>query len=154
MVNEYWIFLIYPYIYLNKSFGEQRISSQFYTICADERSSRSEVFCKKDILRNFAKFTGKQLCQSLFLNKVASLRPATLLKKSLWHRCFPLNFSKFLRTLFFTEHLRWLLFWWIVFTSLTSFLKSYAQMQLRADFQIFRISEGNWCISKQPAEMF
>ena len=25
-------------------------------------------------------------------------RPATSLKKSLWHRCFPVNFSKFLRT--------------------------------------------------------
>ena len=35
-------------------------------------------------------------------------RPATLLKKRLWHRCFPLNFAKFLRTPFFTEHLRWL----------------------------------------------
>ena len=30
-------------------------------------------------------------------------------KKNLWHRCFPVNFSKFLRTPFFTEHLRWLL---------------------------------------------
>ena len=29
-----------------------------------------------------------------------SLRPATLLKKSLWHRCFPKNFAKFLRTPF------------------------------------------------------
>ena len=34
------------------------------------------------------------------------LRPATLLKKRLWHRCFPVNFAKFLGTLFVTEHLR------------------------------------------------
>ena len=27
-------------------------------------------------------------------------RPATLLKKRLWHRCFPVNFAKFLRTRF------------------------------------------------------
>ena len=27
-------------------------------------------------------------------------RPATLLKKRLWHRCFPMNFAKFLRTPF------------------------------------------------------
>ena len=26
------------------------------------------------------------------------LRPATLFKKRLWHRCFPVNFVKFLRT--------------------------------------------------------
>ena len=31
------------------------------------------------------------------------------LKKRLWHRCFPVNFAKFLRTTFFTEHLWWLL---------------------------------------------
>ena len=35
--------------------------------------------------------------------------PATLLKKRLWHRCFPVNFAKFLRTPFSTEHLWWLL---------------------------------------------
>ena len=44
-----------------------------------------------------------------FFNKVPGLRPATLLKKSLWHWCFPTNFTKFLRIPFFTEHLRWLL---------------------------------------------
>ena len=34
---------------------------------------------------------------------------AILLKMRLWHRCFPVNFGKFLRTSFLTEHLRWLL---------------------------------------------
>ena len=28
------------------------------------------------------------------------LRPATLLKKRIWHRCFPVKFAKFLRTTF------------------------------------------------------
>ena len=41
--------------------------------CQMLRSSRPEVFCKKGILRNFARFTGKHLCQSLFFNKVAGL---------------------------------------------------------------------------------
>ena len=45
------------------------------------RSSRSEEFCEKGVHRNFAKFTGKHLCQSLFFNKVADLSLATLLKK-------------------------------------------------------------------------
>ena len=48
--------------------------------------------CKKDVLRNFAKF-----------------RPANLLKKRLWHEDFPVNFEKFLGTPFFIEHLLWLL---------------------------------------------
>ena len=41
--------------------------------------------------------------------KIASLRPVTLLKKGLWHRCFPVDFAKLLRTPFFTEQLQWLL---------------------------------------------
>ena len=64
---------------------------------------------EKGFLRNFEKFTGKQLFQSLFFNKVAVRRPAILLKERLWHRCFPVNFAKFLRTPFSTEHLQWLL---------------------------------------------
>ena len=36
--------------------------------------------------------TRKQLCQSLFFNKVAGMRPATLFKKRLCHRCFPVKF--------------------------------------------------------------
>ena len=57
------------------------------------RSSRPEVFCKKGFFRSFEKLTGKHLCQSLFFNKVAGLRP--------WHRCFPVNFIM--------KHLWWLL---------------------------------------------
>ena len=55
---------------------------------------------RKGVLRNFAKPTGKHLCQSPYFNKVTGLTPATLLKKTPWHRCFPVNFAKFLRTPF------------------------------------------------------
>ena len=79
-------------------------------IFKEHRNSRPKIFCKKVVLRNFTKFIGKRLCrQSLYFNKVAGLRPATLLKKRLWHRCFAVKFAKFLRTSFVTEHLRWLL---------------------------------------------
>ena len=50
-----------------------------------------EVACKSGVRRNSAKFTGKHLCQGLFFNEVAGL----------WHRCFPVNFAKFLRTPFY-----------------------------------------------------
>ena len=66
-------------------------------------------FCEKGVLRNFAKFTRKHLCQSLFFNKVADNRLATLLKMRLWLKCFPVNFAKFLRTTFLIEHLLCLL---------------------------------------------
>ena len=71
------------------------------------RSSRPEVFCKKSVLINFAKFTGKHLCQSLFFNKVASLRPkaCNFIKKETLPQVFLVNFAIFLRTPFLKEHL-------------------------------------------------
>ena len=42
------------------------------SICYKKRSSRQEVFyIKKSVLKICTKFTGKHLCRSLFLNKVA-----------------------------------------------------------------------------------
>ena len=35
-----------------------------------------------------------------------SLKVATLLNKRLWHRCFPVNFARFLGTTFFTEQIQ------------------------------------------------
>ena len=49
---------------------------------------------KKDILRNFTKLAGKHLCQSFLFNKIASLRPATLLKKRLWAQVFSGEFCE------------------------------------------------------------
>ena len=71
-----------------------------------DRSSHPKVFCKKGVLRNFVKFTGKYRRQGLFFNKVAGLRPATLLKKELWHSCIPVNFAKISKSTFSAEHLR------------------------------------------------
>ena len=59
-----------------------------------------EVFCKKGVHRNFAKFTKYSCARDSFLIKL-HLRDATLLKKSPCHWCFSVNFEKFLRTPFF-----------------------------------------------------
>ena len=59
------------------------------------RSSRQRCSVGKGVLRNFTKLTG--------------LRPASLLKKRLWHRRFPVNFAKFLRTAFLQDTYGWLL---------------------------------------------
>ena len=84
-----------------------KIFSLFFIVCC--QCSRPDMFCKKVVLRNFGKLTGKHLCQSLLFNEVACLRPVTLFKKRLWHRYFLVNYVKFLRTSFLTEHLWWLL---------------------------------------------
>ena len=64
----------------------------------NSRISHQRCSLRKGVLRNFAKFTGKHLCQSLFFKKVADRSPAVLFKKGLWHRCFLVNFAKILRT--------------------------------------------------------
>ena len=55
------------------------------------------------------------MLESLF-NKVAGLQAYNFIKKILQHRCFPMNFTKFLRTPFFygtlpVTPLGWLSFW-------------------------------------------
>ena len=96
----------------------EKINSMYFQGISLVKSSRPEVFCKKCVLRNFTKFTGKHLCQSLFFNK----ETFSLLKKRLWHRCFPVDFAKFLKTPFLTEHLRWLLLT-CAFKNKASFIK-------------------------------
>ena len=55
------------------------------------RSSHRRCSVKKDVLKNFANFTGKHLCRSLFFNKVAGLK--NFIKKRLQLRCFTVGFS-------------------------------------------------------------
>ena len=57
------------------------------------------MFCRKGALRNFAKFIGNTSARDYFLIKLP--QPATLLKKSLWHRCFPVNFYELSKNTFF-----------------------------------------------------
>ena len=68
-----------------------------------ELSSRGALW--KSCSEKFGQSHRKQLCQSLFFNKVVGLRTAILLIKRLGHRCFPVSFAKFLRTAFLIEHL-------------------------------------------------
>ena len=51
------------------------------------RNSHQKCSEKKIVLKNFAIFSGKHLCWSLFLTKLQA------------YRCFPVNIAKFLRLL-------------------------------------------------------
>ena len=88
------------------------------------RSSHCRCSAERGFLKNFSKSTGKHLFQSPFLNKIAGLRSAFLLKKRLRHRCFPVNFAKFLRTPFAQNTSGLLLLWTTVSeTSNTKYLE-------------------------------
>ena len=64
------------------------------------RSSVLEVFCEKGVLRNFAKFTGKHLCQSLFFNKVAG-GACNIIKKETLVQVFSCEFCEISKNTFF-----------------------------------------------------
>ena len=73
------------------------------------RSSCPEVSVKKIFLEISQKSQENTCVRVFFKNKVSGLRPATVFKKILWHKCFPVNFVKFSRKPFFSDHLLWLL---------------------------------------------
>ena len=70
-------------------------------------SSRPEVFCKKGVLRNFAKFTEKHLCQGLFLPEACNF-----IKKETRAQTFSCEFWEISENTFFTKHLWAVAFSW------------------------------------------
>ena len=84
--------------------AQKRFLTFFYhnnilLLCCNVKASVKKMFVKisQDLVENNS-------ARVFFFNKSAGLRPATLLKKRLWHRYFPVNFVKFPGTPFFTEH--------------------------------------------------
>ena len=99
----------------------QKSSSRLFLMIVDlknyfgeVKSNCREVFCKESVLQTFTKFTGKQLCWSLFLNRVAGLRhfkaynfikketPTQLLSCEFYKSCF----TEHVRGLFVGVYLR------------------------------------------------
>ena len=78
---------------------------------------------RKNVLRNFAEFTGKLLCQSLFLKK-------TFIKKQTLAQVFSFEFCEISKSTFFTEH-----FW-----TVASFKREKRENQLK--FHVFTILCG------------
>ena len=69
------------------------------------KSSHQRCSVEKGVLRNFAKFTGKHLCQSLFFNKVAGAA-CNFIKQEILAQVFSCEFCEISENTFFTEHLR------------------------------------------------
>ena len=68
--------IIFYLIFLFKTTGKFRIIRNSKTF----RNSRSQMFFKINVLKNFAMFIGKHLCWSLFWTKLQAFEPAALLK--------------------------------------------------------------------------
>ena len=85
----------------NPSSGEPHYSPQNGQPNSDDtvfRGSRRCCSIKKVFLKVLQNSQETPVSKSFFFNKAAGLSPATLLKKRLQHKCFSVNFAKFLRT--------------------------------------------------------
>ena len=97
------------------------------------RSSLPDIFCKKGFLE-ISENSQEHTCARVSNLIKLQARPATLLKKRLWNRCFSVNFAKFLRTPFLREHLRWLLLYLLLrFLQLLLQLAVVVRVYLKAD---------------------
>ena len=78
-----------------------------YSKCKEAVARRCSV---KKVFLKISQYSLENTCARIsFFNNIAVLKSATLLKKRLWHRCFPMNFAKISKNIFFMEHLWWLL---------------------------------------------
>ena len=68
------------------------IGSSWWMFGYNFKKNRPEVFCKKGVLKMFAKYIGNTYAGVSFARN--------FIKKRLQERCLPLNFAKCLRTLF------------------------------------------------------
>ena len=104
------------FIEISASFKSFFIVKSYIT---GSRSSHPRYSIRKGVLKNFAKLTGKHLCQSLFFNKV---------KKETLSQVFSCEFCEISKNTFFTEHL------WATASKATKQKSYYFRL-------IFRISE-------------
>ena len=97
------------------------------------------MFCKRDVPRSFTKFTRKHLCQSLFFNKVASLRPCEFCKISkniLSSRTPPVTASKSYSSKVFSSCISSCSLWLLKFFSFRAFSRA-----------LYTIDQINWWLS-------
>ena len=72
----------------------------FTMIMELQKQPSGSVISTEKLFKNFVKFKLKIPCRSLLFNKILCLKSATLLKKRLRNKFFPVSFEKFLKTLF------------------------------------------------------
>ena len=148
-----WILRWFRDLFPSQSKEEEEVAGLISYGLVKQQKQPLEVFYKKGVLKNFAKVPGKHLFQSFSFNKVAHLRPATLLKKRFWHKCFPVNFAKFSRRPFLQNTSGWQLllfsFPWLLLLLILQFQKNVWFMiacRLLVSFllPLFLINKGNW----------
>ena len=91
---------------LHKNIYNILINKQYmYIIFYNVRSSHSEVFLEKDVLKICSKFTGEHLCSP----RRTPRRTPNFIEITLRHECSPVNLLQIFRTSFTKNTSGWLL---------------------------------------------
>ena len=99
-----------------------------------------DVFFKEGVLRNFAKFARKHLCQSLFFNKDAGLQlVCNFIKKETLAQVLSCEFCEISKNTFFKEHMRWLLLSFVNCLGYLSWHKSNARELRRSLYLLWNL---------------
>ena len=103
ILTKQWNDIIFVQILYSYLKYTNRLLDVFFILLAvisselHDRNSREEVFCRKGVLRNFAIFTRKHMCESLFFNKVAG----NFIKKETLAQVFFCEFCEISKNTFF-----------------------------------------------------
>ena len=99
------------------------------------RRSHQRCFIKKGVLRNFTKFTGKHLCQSLLFNKVVGLglRACNVIKKETQAQAFSFEFCEISKNTFLQNTSGRLLL--VFLSNLTTFKNIFANIHVSRAFE-------------------
>ena len=99
---RFWIYVFHVFL------ATVLLQSKFFLVCGEFQKQLLVDVIKIGHLKNFANFTEKHLCWSLFLIKLQAFRPVTLLKRKP-NQVFSCEICEMFKNTFFTEHIRWLL---------------------------------------------
>ena len=84
--------------YIQDNARKENINDNKFCVLVWIQKQPPDVFYKKVVLKNFAIFTGKHLCWSFFWIELQTWRSLNFINKRLYHKCFPVNIAKILRT--------------------------------------------------------
>ena len=102
------------------------------------------MFCYKELFLKISHFHKKAPVSESLFNKIADLKACSFIKKRLQHRCFPVNFAKFLRTPILKNICKQLSFVRKIFMT---------RYREKGQFNPFRVNVLNY-FKKQPPEVF
>ena len=92
-----WEMQVVRYFLCVRDIGEKSLTRLLIATVAYPKSSHQRSSVKKSALKNFANFTGKHLCLSLFLITFPAQWPATFLRRDSNTGVFAVKFPEFFR---------------------------------------------------------